>query len=89
MLQDRLQVTRVQKRVLHEISQHAELNLENILSKDMPTPESRDSFHPATKSLCCIFSNFTPINNMYGSTSAITGHQGMVAASRRKGSRGM
>ena len=44
-------ITRVQKRLLHELAQQAELNLEQVLTDELPTPEKSDSFHPATKSL--------------------------------------
>ena len=50
-LQVQMTVTRVQKRLLHQLAQKAELNLETLLLDSMPTPERSDSFHPAKKFL--------------------------------------
>ena len=50
-IQDQMTVTRVQRRLLHELAQRAELNLETLLLESMPTPERSDVFHPAKKTL--------------------------------------
>ena len=49
--QEQIPVSRIQKRVLHQLAQKAELNVGTVLTDELPTPEKSDSFHPATKSL--------------------------------------
>ena len=49
--QDQIGIKRIQRRVLHQVSQASEQHLDKVLSESMPTPEKSDDFHPATKCL--------------------------------------
>ena len=44
-----MEVSRVQRRLLHSLSQEAEKNLESKLVSSLPTPELGDAYHPSQK----------------------------------------
>ena len=49
--QDNNYFSRIQKRLLHIISQRAEEHMSQRLQAEMPLPCSDDTLHPATKQL--------------------------------------
>ena len=56
-VQDRHQYGRLQRRVIHGISQVAEEHLTKVLQAKLPAPAATDSMHPATKILAmqCVY----------------------------------
>ena len=48
-LQDNRIFGRVQRRLIHCLSQHLECHLASVLTKELPRPTSEHQFHPATK----------------------------------------
>ena len=57
LLQENRMFGRLQKRLIHCISQHLECQLGNVLTTSLPQPTSQDKFHPATKSPGSMLSN--------------------------------
>ena len=53
-MKDRVKVSRVQRRLIHILSQAIEQNLETRLVANVPAPSSCDCFHPARVNLVCI-----------------------------------
>ena len=64
LFQDRVPMSRIQKRAIHYISQQAEEHVMNLIQDTMPAPAPTHEFHPCKKSLAC----------KYVSTTYITGH---------------
>ena len=48
-LQDNRIFGRLQRRLIHCLSQHLECHLASVLTKELPRPTSEHQFHPATK----------------------------------------